>query len=138
MRLIASFAVLAASLALSACSFDALTGSVNPHRIDVRQGNFVDQTMVAQLRRGMTRDQVRFVMGTPLIVDLFRDDRWDYVYLFSPGRGKPEQRVISVFFVDDVLDRIEGDLVRTDDDPGLDQPTERSRVIEIEAAPRRR
>lgn len=131
-------AVISAALVLSACSFDALTDRVNPYRIDVRQGNYVDQSMVAQLRRGMTREQVRFVLGTPLVVDVFREDRWDYVYLFQPGRGPAEQRVISVFFVDDVLDRVEGDVVAADGGEPAGAVTERSRVVEIEATQRRR
>lgn len=131
-------ALISAATLLSACSFDNLAGRVNPHRIDVRQGNFVDQSMVAQLRRGMSRDQVRFVLGTPLIVDLFRDDRWDYVYLFQPGRGPAEQRVLSVFFVDNVLDRVEGDVVADSDGGATVSGAERSRVVDVEAVPRRR
>ena len=131
-------AVISAAFVLSACSFDAITDRVNPYRIDVRQGNYVDQSMVAQLRRGMTREQVRFVLGTPLVVDVFREDRWDYVYLFQPGRGPAEQRVISVFFLDDVLDRVEGDVVAADGSETAGAVTERSRVVEIEATQRRR
>lgn len=131
-------AVVSAALVLTACSFDALTDRVNPYRIDVRQGNYVEQSMVAQLRRGMTREQVRFVLGTPLVVDVFREDRWDYVYLFQPGRGPAEQRVISVFFVDDLLDRVDGDVVAADGSETVGATTERSRVVEIEAPQRRR
>ncbi len=132
------FAVISAAFMLSACSFDALTDRVNPYRIDVRQGNYVDQSMVAQLRHGMTREQVRFVLGTPLVVDVFREDRWDYVYLFQPGRGPAEQRVISIFFVDDVLDRVDGDVVAADGSEAAGSVTERSRVVEVEATQRRR
>lgn len=131
-------AVISAAFALSACSFDALTDRVNPYRIDVRQGNYVDQSMIAQLRRGMTREQVRFVLGTPLVVDVFREDRWDYVYLFQPGRGAAEQRVISVFFADDLLDRVEGDVVAADGSETSGVEAARSRVVEIEAPQRRR
>ncbi len=133
-------AVIAVGL-LAGCSFDDIAGRVNPYRIDVRQGNYVDQNMISNLRKGMTRDQVRFVLGTPLVVDVFRNDRWDYVYLHQPGRGAAEQRVLSVFFVDDLLDSVAGDVVSADQagEAVESQATERTRVIEVEpAAPRRR
>ena len=119
---------------LSGCSFDSLVGVVDPYRIDVRQGNYVDQDMVAQLRRGMTRDQVRFVLGSPLVVDMFRKDRWDYVYRFSPGRGEPQQRMIALFFDGDVLDRIEGDVAAAATGEPAAEVQPRSRVVEIPPA----
>ncbi|APR05771.1 outer membrane protein assembly factor BamE [Thauera chlorobenzoica] len=127
-------AALVATSVLAGCSFDSVVGVVDPYRIDVRQGNYVDQDMLSQLRRGMTRDQVRFVMGSPLVVDMFREDRWDYVYRFRPGRGDLQQRVISVFFVDNLLDRVEGD-VQPAASAGtrVDAPG-RSRVIEVAPA----
>lgn len=127
-------AALVATSVLAGCSFDSIVGVVDPYRIDVRQGNYVDQDMLSQLRRGMTRDQVRFVMGSPLVVDMFREDRWDYVYRFRPGRGDLQQRVISVFFVDNLLDRVEGD-VQPAASAGtrVDAPV-RSRVIEVAPA----
>lgn len=126
-------AVLVSSGLLAGCSFDSLVGLVDPYRIDVRQGNYVDQEMVAQLRRGMTRDQVRYVLGSPLVVDAFRKDRWDYVYRFRPGSGEPQQRVISLFFAGDALDRIEGDVAAAGaGEAAAAQP--RSRVVEIPPA----
>jgi outer membrane protein assembly factor BamE len=89
--------------------------------------------MVAQLKLGMTREQVRFVLGSPLVVDLFRKDRWDYVYRYVPGSRQAEQRVISVYFVDDRLDRVEGD-VQAASDAAPSAPVERSRVVEVPAA----
>lgn len=131
MRSFTVAATLAVIGLLSGCSFDTVTDRINPYRIDVRQGNYVDQAMVSQLKRGMTPEQVRFVLGTPLVVDMFREDRWDYIYLFQPGRGQPERRVISVFFDNGVLDRLEGDVVAGD---GAASASEgRSRVIEIPA-----
>jgi outer membrane protein assembly factor BamE len=134
MRLPHITALIAALGLLAGCSFGTITDRINPYRIDVRQGNYVDQEMVAQLRRGMTREQVRFVLGTPLVVDMFRNDRWDYVYLFTKGHGEPEQRVISVFFAGDALDRVAGDVQAGDPQAEVQaQRGERSRVIEIEA-----
>jgi outer membrane protein assembly factor BamE len=129
---------LVASSLLAGCSFDSVVARVNPYKIDVRQGNYVDQDMVSQLRRGMTRDQVRFVLGSPLVVDVFRSDRWDYVYRYKPGRGDAEQRVISVFFVDEVLDRVEGDVqAAATGEAGSGAQSGRSRVVEIPAPERK-
>ena len=60
---------------------------LKPYKIDVQQGNFLDQEMVAKLKPGMTRSQVRFLLGTPLIADPFHPDRWDYVYYRSARRA---------------------------------------------------
>ena len=126
-------ALIVSSGLLAGCSFDSVVGLVDPYRIDVRQGNYVDQELVAQLRRGMTRDQVRYVLGSPLVVDMFRTDRWDYVYRFRPGSGEAQQRVISLFFAGDVLERIEGDVAAASGEP-VAQPQQRSRVVEIPPA----
>ncbi len=131
MRSYLSVTVLVTSL-LAGCSFDSIVGVVDPYRIDVRQGNYVDQDMVSQLKRGMSRDQVRFVLGSPLVVDMFRRDRWDYVYRFKPGAGEAEQRVISVFFVDDRLDHVDGDVQGGADASAT--RSERTRVVEVPAA----
>ncbi len=130
-------AALAASLLAGCSAAGSLAEKVNPYRIDIRQGNYVDQAMVAQLRRGMSRDQVRFVLGSPLIVDIFHRDRWDYVYRFAPGnRGEPEQRVISVYFQDNALDRVEGDVQGGDaQGTAAGAQGERSRVVEVPAQP---
>ncbi len=127
-------AALVATSVLAGCSFDSVVGVVDPYRIDVRQGNYVDQDMLSQLRRGMTRDQVRFVMGSPLVVDMFREDRWDYVYRFRPARGDLQQRVISVFFVDNLLDRVEGDVQPAASAGTRGDAPGRSRVIEVAPA----
>ena len=97
---------------LAACSnTPQITSYLSPYRIDVRQGNFVTQEMVAQLKPGLTRDQVRFILGSPLLVDMFHSDRWDYVYRFQSGRGVTDQRKLTVFFQDNKLSRVEGDVV---------------------------
>lgn len=135
MRVLILSAVVAVAGLVAGCSFTSLTDRLNPHRVDVRQGNYVDQEMVARLKKGMTREQVRFALGTPLVTDVFHADRWDYVYIFRPGRGEPQQRVLSVFFDGDKLDRVSGD-VQSGDASGAAAAaqTERSRVIEIAPA----
>lgn len=93
--------------------------------------------MLSQLRRGMSRDQVRYVLGSPLVVDMFRTDRWDYVYSLRSGRKEAEQRVISVYFEGDVLDRVEGDVESAQSGEGGEGAAaaagSRSRVVEIPA-----
>lgn len=97
---------------LAACSIPTMVAEkVQPYRIDVRQGNYVDQTMVSQLKKGMSQDQVRFILGTPLLVDIFHSNRWDYVYRFKRGGGDLESRKLSVFFVDGKLESVDGDVV---------------------------
>lgn len=85
--------------------------SITPYRVDIRQGNFISQEMVVQLKPGMTRDQVRFILGTPLLMDMFHADRWDYIYRFQPGRGETQQRRLAVFFEEGKLARVAGDVV---------------------------
>ncbi|HEX7971967.1 MAG TPA: outer membrane protein assembly factor BamE [Thiobacillus sp.] len=83
---------------------------IGPHRIDVQQGNALDQENVARLKPGLNRSQVRFLLGTPLVVDPFRTDRWDYVYVYYKAGKLAEQKRITLFFEGDTLARIEGDL----------------------------
>ena len=80
------------------------------HRIDVQQGNVVTQEMIAQLAVGMDKKKVNFVMGSPIILDTFHSDRWDYLYSFQPGHGHAERRRITLYFADEKLARIEGDV----------------------------
>lgn len=77
--------------------------------MDIQQGNVVTQDMIARVEPGMTRSQVRFALGTPLVVDPFRSDRWDYVYVYTKQGTVTEQRRIVVVFKDDKLARIEGE-----------------------------
>jgi len=84
---------------------------VTPYRMVIQQGNFISQEMVAQLKPGMTKEQVRFVLGTPLVTDIFHADRWDYVYFREFPDGKREQRNLSVVFEKDRLARVLGDLL---------------------------
>ena len=97
--------VLLTCLLLSACAeFPGV------YRIDIEQGNIVTQDMVDQLRPGMTKRQVRFIMGTPLIEDTFNPERWDYLYSFQPG-GEPREltRMVVFFNEEDRLTSFSGD-----------------------------
>jgi len=104
---------------------------IAPYRIDVRQGNWVTQEMMSQLKPGQTREQVRFILGSPLISDMFHADRWDYVYRLQPGRGEAEQRRIAVFFQDEKLVRVGGDVIADDGKKAL--PKAANQVIEVVA-----
>ena len=79
------------------------------YRIDIQQGNTITQEMISQLKLDMSKSQVAYVMGTPLIIDTFNPDRWDYLYSFRPGNGEREQRNITIYFKQDKLDFISGD-----------------------------
>ena len=104
-RIIRSF-TLASLLVLAGCSFPGV------HKIDIQQGNVVTQDMVDQLRPSMTTRQVRFIMGTPLIVDTFHRNRWDYVYSIQIAGGKRKQERISLTFDDNnQLHGLSGDFV---------------------------
>ena len=81
------------------------------YRINVDQGNIVDQDMVDQLKPEMTRRQVRFVLGTPIIEDTFNNDRWDYVRVLRRGDDVLFRTQLTVIFENDVLADVEGDLV---------------------------
>lgn len=84
------------------------------HKIDIQQGNYVDQAMVAKLKPEMTRSQVRFILGTPLIADAFHPNRWDYVYLTGKANNVRAQHRITIVFDGDKLKHVEGDIVPAD------------------------
>ena len=84
---------------------------LDPHRLEVQQGNLVTQDMLARLKPGMSPSQVRFVLGTPLIVDPFHKDRWDYVYSVQKGSHQMERRRVTIRFENDKLKGIEGDVM---------------------------
>jgi outer membrane protein assembly factor BamE len=101
--------ILVAPLLIAACApLPALT----PYRIEIQQGNYVTQEMLAQLKPGLTRDQVRFVLGTPLLSDIFHGERWDYVFMRRRANSaEVEYRRLAVFFEDGKLKQVKGDRV---------------------------
>jgi outer membrane protein assembly factor BamE len=99
-------AVGALALTLAACGG---TKWGFPYRADVQQGNWITAEQVSRLEQGMTREQVRFILGTPTLQDIFRNDRWDYPYYNKPGYGEEEERQFTVWFEGDVLVRWDGD-----------------------------
>lgn len=122
---------------LAACSSVReikVTDYLTPYRIDINQGNYVTQDMVSQLKPGLTRDQVRFILGSPLIVDVFHgENRWDYLYRFQPGKGDVQTRRLVVFFTDGKLSRVSGD-VQAGSTTDLAPPAAQAQVIDIPPA----
>ena len=97
-------------LLLAGCGVPRIPG-ITPYKPEIQQGNYVSQEMMAQIKPGMTREQVRFILGTPLLTDIFHADRWDYVYWRETQDGRREQRKVALFFADGKLARMEGDVV---------------------------
>ena len=82
---------------------------LGPYRPDVHQGNIITQEMVDQLRQGMTREQVRFMLGTPLLTSDFHTDRWDYPYYLNPLKGPVQSRRLTIFFENNKVVRFVSD-----------------------------
>lgn len=95
---------------LAGCS--SVPRIVNEYKIDVQQGNVLSQEMVSQLRPGLSKDQVRFILGTPMLQDMFHASHWDYVYSLKKGStGEVELRKFSTFFdANNRLVRVAGDV----------------------------
>lgn len=108
--------VFLAVLSLTACADFSFPGV---YKIDVEQGNIVTQAQVDKLRPGMTQRQVRYILGTPLVVDTFHQERWDYLYTMKPGKGERRQNRLSLFFTDEKLTGFSGSWV-----PGGGEPAQ--------------
>ncbi|UTW09302.1 outer membrane protein assembly factor BamE [Pseudomonas benzenivorans] len=105
-KLLLTSLTLTGLFALAGCSFPGV------YKIDIQQGNVVTQDMIDQLRPGMTRRQVRFIMGNPLLTDTFHSNRWDYLYSIQPGGGQRlQERVSLVFDGNDQLVGLAGDFL---------------------------
>lgn len=106
---ILSAAALLAGCASSTDSGSKLISFPGVYKVDIQQGNVITQEMVDQLRPGMTRNQVQYVMGTSLMEDAFNRDRWDYISSLQPGGEQRTQQTLTIFFKGDKLISIEGD-----------------------------
>lgn len=100
--------ILLSSALLAGCS------SINPmnwftaHRMVIQQGNYVTEEAVSRVKPGMSRSQVRFLLGSPLLNDMFHADRWDYLYRIERQGKAPEEKNLTVYFNKDVVSRVEG------------------------------
>ncbi|MDD5332828.1 MAG: outer membrane protein assembly factor BamE [Rhodoferax sp.] len=128
----------AVSASLLACgSLDGasnrIVSLVTPYKIDIVQGNFVSKEQAAAVKPGMSRAQVRDIMGTPLLASLFHADRWDYVFTFKRQGLEPQSRKVAVFFKGDVLDRMEADALPSEADfvASLDSGRNKSAVVPV-------
>jgi outer membrane protein assembly factor BamE len=105
-------------LLISACSSFNFPGV---HRITIQQGNVITQTMVDKLKPGMTKSQVRFVLGNAIVDDSLDRERWDYIYTIQLGGMPPVSKYMSLVFVDDRLSHFEGDYLPTDQREGASE-----------------
>jgi outer membrane protein assembly factor BamE len=101
---------------------ETLFGALEPYRVEVVQGNVVTKEVMAQVQPGLTRAQVRDILGTPVLTDVFHDNRWDYIFTIAKQGIAPQQRRVSLFFKGNVLERVEADAL----------PTEREFVASVE------
>lgn len=114
-QLIKAGALLVIALFVSACSSLPIPQFPGVYKIPIAQGNIITQEMIDKLEPGMTRRQVIFVMGTPLVRDPYNQDRWDYVFNFQPGGGERGQERVSLYFQNELLSHFTGDF-----EPGPD------------------
>lgn len=122
--------VVASSALIAACSYKP--SFINEYKIDIQQGNVLTQEMVSQLKPGQTRDQVRFLLGTPMVADIFHQQRWDYVYRYQNGRtGEVESRKFAVFFDGEGrLERVGGE-VAVGEPSELNAPVTKNRLVDL-------
>ena len=109
-------------LILAGCSAEGTRKLPGVYRVDMQQGNVIEQEMLDKLRPGMDKDQVHFIMGTATIIDPFHNDRWEYLYTFSKGGATREQLHITIYFEDDKLAYLDGSVVE-----GIRKPPEEYR-----------
>lgn len=103
-----ALSIITASLTLSGCGVFKLP---DVYKIDIQQGNIINQEMVDQLKPGMTKRQVRYVMGNPIIQDTFQPERWDYYYEMNKADGTQTKERMTVHFVDEKMTHFTGDFV---------------------------
>lgn len=129
-------------LALGACtslndSTARMVDSVTPYRPEVIQGNFISSEQVEAVRPGMSRVQVRDILGTPLVASAFHSDRWDYVFTLKRKGIEPQRYKLTAYFNGEALDRIENDAMPSEDDfvKRLTEKRKAPKVPVLEAKP---
>ncbi|MCW8194708.1 outer membrane protein assembly factor BamE [Proteobacteria bacterium 005FR1] len=110
--------VITSAVGLGGCSWFQFPGV---YRLGIQQGNIITQDMVDQLQPGMTKRQVNYVLGTPLIKDSFKQDRWDYFYSFRNSEGETMKKQLTVYFENDQLTHLTGDYRPNGQAPDSDQ-----------------
>jgi outer membrane protein assembly factor BamE len=108
-----TLALSAGAFAAGCGSFDSasqrIAGIVTPYKVEVVQGNFVSKEQAEAIKPGMSRQQVRDILGTPLVTSIFHNDRWDYVFTLKREGLPAQERKLAVFFKGGVMERAEGD-----------------------------
>ena len=107
-------------LVAGGCASDdrSRSGFLEPYKFSIPQGNYLNQQMLAQVRQGMSREQVRLTIGSPLLIDIFHPNRWDYVFRFQYPNGDAELRRVTIEFRDDrVASVTASDVLPQRDDP---------------------
>jgi outer membrane protein assembly factor BamE len=99
------------------------------HKIDVQQGNVITQDELNLLEPGMTRRQVQYIMGSPMIADVFHQNRWDYMYLMEPGYGKATSEHVTLYFEEDALTRVEGSMHPQEINPDEPAPSRQVTLV---------
>ena len=125
------------SLVLLACAGLTACSSLEPYRVPVVQGNVVTREQIAVLRPGMSRIQVRDVLGTPLLTSVFHAERWDYAFTLRQQGVEPQARKVTVFFKNDLLERFEADTLPSESEfvATLGRNLDAAKVPVLEASP---
>jgi outer membrane protein assembly factor BamE len=115
----ASAAVLLMLLLAAGCASSdrSRSGFLEPYKFSIPQGNYLNQQMLDQVREGMSREQVRMAIGSPLLTDIFHPHRWDYVFRFQYPNGDAELRKVTIEFREDRVASIKADPLPARDDP---------------------
>jgi outer membrane protein assembly factor BamE len=121
-----SILILTVVLGLSACSTVNNTVNRVVYKLPTRQGNVIDQKQLDQLKVGMTRDQVKFVMGTAVATGPFADERWDYIGYYKSPRGEVSERTVTLYFADSKLSKMDGIEEVGAGDQGMTPPSAKS------------
>jgi outer membrane protein assembly factor BamE len=140
-RLWVMFAALGVASLLGGCGSvtdrtRSALAAVTPYKVEVVQGNFVSKEQVDLLRPGMTRQQVREILGTSLLADVFHANRWDYVFTIRRQGVEAQQRRLTLFFKDELLERFQGDAMPSEQDfvAALDARKHSGRMPKLEAS----
>ena len=102
------------------------------YKLPTRQGNVIEQRDLDRLTLGMTREQVRFILGTPVASSSLDTDRWDYYGYYKPPRGEPYSRTVSLYFEGDKLVRMEGEKTQVGDTPDVEAMKAAKRQAAVE------
>ena len=114
-----------------------LADSITPYKVEIVQGNFVSREQVEALKPGMNRQQVRDLLGTPLVASVFHLSRWDYVFTLKRQGVAPQSRRLTVYFKGNELERFEGDTMPSEAEfvAGLDNGRKTGKIPALEATP---